>query len=133
MPWQWLDYPAIWSAAFSAPLPTRAARNSGQVLPALNLRETLLHQERAHRISLVVTMLQQQPGAGQQVRWGLCNDLAQVVQPIGAGCQGFWWLVHQGTQVRICAGDIRRIACDNMVVTADFLKPITLNQLHICL
>ncbi|MCY1437055.1 hypothetical protein D9M71_532040 [compost metagenome] len=76
-------------------------------------------------------MLQQQPAAGQQVAGGVLDDLADVVQAVGAGHQGAGGLETHVTlcQVRVLGGDIGRVADDQgEALLAEGGKPVALDE-----
>ena len=71
-------------------------------------------QELQNGLALVVVVLQQQPATGLEVARGVLDEVAQVIQPVRAGDQGFARLMAQGRQMRVIAGDVGRVAHDDV-------------------
>jgi len=63
-------------------------------------------------------MFEKQPSARRQMVRGLVDDLAQVIQAIGAGRQGGFRLEAQGRHVRVALGDVGRVADEEVKALA---------------
>src|SRR5665647_21887 len=79
----------------------------------------------------VVAMLQQQPAAGKQMAWRLSDDLANVVQAIGATDQRGYRLKAESVQVLIVRGNVGRVGDDDLKTLIDALQPRALAEMHL--
>ena len=61
----------------------------------------------------------------------LVDDAADIVQSVDSAGQGLQWLVYQGSQMPVGAGDVRRVSHDGLKLPRCALQPRPLLKLHI--
>src|SRR5690606_27120668 len=113
------------------PLPSTDPLMPTEILPGLHGSEAALFQQVAYRRGLLPAMLKQQPAARlRMARRGL-DEMANVIQPVGAADQRTGRLEADITlgQVRVVRGDIGRVGDDQVVPrSAQRGKPVALQE-----
>ena len=99
-------------------------------LAGLHLGESGLGQQGLHGSGLVPAVFQQQPAARGQMARGLGDDLADVLQAVGAAGQGLQGFMRQGAQVRVAFGHIRRVGDDQIEGAGHRIHPVALHKVH---
>ncbi len=111
--------------------PATATLHTTQVAPRLQVFETRLRQQTAHRGSLIVAVLKQQPATGLQLGWSAGDDPRDVIEPIRTRSQRLRRLVAQRLQMRIVAGNIGRVGDDDMESFGHAIEPEPLLKMHV--
>ena len=113
-----LAWPA-WAALVepvSQPPPAAHARLPGEVASGEHVGKACVAQQCLHRGLLIVAVFQQQPAAGVQVGGVAADEDAQVIQSVGAGCQGLRRLEAQVSllQMVVVGRDVRGVGDDQV-------------------
>jgi len=84
-----------------------------QVVQAVDAYKTGIDEQAPHGLTLIVTVLYEQPAARVQIAWGASHDHTQIIQPVRTGDQGARRIEPHipcrrcGSSVRIYGGLLR--------------------------